>query len=668
MNGNGRAPASSSPRPWFIVPMRRLRVVLPAIAATLAVLALAAPANAQGANARAKLDSVLRLRAQQLVGRSRVIVEFNGDDDVRAITQRRGSLGRALPGQRAHVAEIDNYNLGLLAADGRVARVSVDRPAFPLMERTAAAVGVLAARSEQGLSGRGVGVAIIDSGITAYHDDLYRPFGGSSRTRVAHFRDLTLDPRLRGATRAHDPFGHGTHVAGIIAGSGFDSDGKRMGIAPRASLVGLKVLDDDGNGYVSDVIAAFDYAIAVKDRYNIRVINLSVGAGVFESYETDPLALAARRAVEAGIVVVTAAGNLGHDAGGQRQFHGITSPGNAPWVLTVGASSHQGTTGRGDDVVTPFSSLGPTWIDFDLKPDLVAPGYGTESLVDPFSTLYATQADYLLTGTVPLGHFPYLSLSGTSMSAPVVAGTVALMLQANPQLTPNAVKAILQYTAQLLPDTHPFAQGAGLLNAKGAVRMARFFANPAKGVGAPQDRIEGSTVRWARHILWANRRLVGGVPLPGSNAWNVMWGSRQTPAGEPVVWGVHDDGDNIVWSTDDADNIVWSTDGDDNIVWSTDGDENIVWSTDGDENIVWSTDGDDNIVWSTDGDDNIVWSTDGDENIVWSTDGDDNIVWSTDDGDNIVWSTGSTEQILWPATSTPAFTSRDRDRRAGEVR
>jgi subtilisin family serine protease len=364
----------------------------------------------------------------------------------------------------------------------------------------------------------------------------------------------------------------------------------------------------------------------------------------------------------------------------------------------VGASSHQGTIGRGDDVVTGFSSRGPTWVDFDLKPDLVAPGLGIESLADPLSALYRLQTGSLLQGTRPLPYYPYMSLSGTSMSAPVVAGTVALMLEASPRLTPNAVKALLQYTAQLLPDTHPFAQGAGLLNARGAVRMARFFANPTRTVGAPEDRIDGATVRWARHILWANRRLVGGVPLPGSNAWRAAWGSRQTPTGDPIVWGVHDDGDNIVWSTDDADNIVWSTNGDDNIVWSTNGDENIVWSTtdtdnivwstngdenivwstggdenivwstDGDENIVWSTDGEDNIVWSTDGDENIVWSTNGDENIVWSTNSDDNIVWSTGGDENIVWSTGSTARILWPAASTPAVTSRDRFRRAGEVR
>ena len=160
----------------------------------------------------------------------------------------------------------------------------------------------------------------------------------------------------------------------------------------------LKVLADE-NGYISDVIAAIDYAIAVRNVYNIRGINLSVASGVFESYHTDPLTLAARRAVSAGIVVVAAAGNLGTTADGETQHGGITSPGNAPWVLTVGAASHEGTTARSNDTVARFSSRGPTWIDFAAKPDLVALGVGAESLSEPHSTLYSEYTDYLLDGT-----------------------------------------------------------------------------------------------------------------------------------------------------------------------------------------------------------------------------------------------------------------------------
>ena len=146
--------------------------------------------------------------------------------------------------------------------------------------------------------------------------------------------------------------------------------------------------------------------------------------------------------------MVAAAGNLGLDRNGRAQSGGITSPGNAPWVLTVGASSHQGTVLRSDDQVGDFSSRGPTWLDFAAKPDIVAPGVGIESLSDPNSTLYGLLTPYLLGGVIPVGYMPYLSLSGTSMATPVVAGTVALMLEANPDLTPNAVKAILQYTAE----------------------------------------------------------------------------------------------------------------------------------------------------------------------------------------------------------------------------
>src|SRR5204862_1224341 len=193
------------------------------------------------------------------------------------------------------------------------------------------------------------------------------------------------------------------------------------------------------NGRLSDVIAALDYVVAHRDALQVRVINLSVGAQVAESYNTDCLTQAAKRAVDAGIVVVAAAGNNGR-ANGQTQYGAIAAPGNAPWVLTVGASSHQGTSDRSEDIVAAFSSRGPTAVDYTAKPDLVAPGVGIESLSNPASAFYAAYTPYLLPGTVPTSYLPYLSLSGTSMSSPVIAGTVALMLQANPQLTPNQVK------------------------------------------------------------------------------------------------------------------------------------------------------------------------------------------------------------------------------------
>ena len=662
-----------------------LRASLVALA-TAVTCALPAAADTGAGASAAKLDTVLRARAQQLTGSSRVIVQFRGEPDVRAITGRGGRTGRSLGQSGARVAEISNMALAPLAEDPRVASVSVDGPTFSLMERTGAAVGAAVARQEFGLTGAGVGVAIIDSGISGAHDDFVASSGNGGlawSSRVVHFTDFTSGFAGGWSTYATDLYGHGTHVAGVIGGNGYDSGGVRTGIAPGANLVALKVLDGNGYGYTSDAIAALDYAIAIKDVYNIRVINLSIASGVFESFETDPFAQAAKRAVDAGIIVVAAAGNLGRHTSGAAQYGGITSPGNAPWVLTVGAASHQGTAARSNDTIGIFSSRGPSWIDFAAKPDLVAPGVGIESTTDPFSTLSQLNPTSQVAGNDPsLWYKPYLSLSGTSVAAPVVTGTVALMLQANPQLTPNAVKAILQYTAQVREGYDFLTQGAGLLNTRGAIRMARFFAHPSSsGPGAMEDVLAGEPVAWSRHLLWGNYQVKGGILLPGSNAWALgqRWGGLSTPEGQPVVWGAQNL-DNIVWATDD--NIVWATD-DDNIVWATV--ENIVWATD--ENIVWATV--ENIVWATD--ENIVWATV--ENIVWATDcggvdcvgvtwgqrsasgaiwgtanEDDNIVWAT--AANIVWATVLENTTMWsaspatpvvaPPTATTSGTSRDR--------
>ena len=618
--------------------------------ALLALLGLLAPATAQAQQVEPeKLAPVLRERAQNLSGRSRVIVRFRGDPDARLITGTGGVSGRRLAAGGSQVAEIDNRLLTDLANQPQIARVSIDHPVFPTLERTGAAIAATLASQAFDLTGKGIGVAVIDSGITAWHDDLYLTNSRSpgANPRVVHFRDFTTEgnPNVWASEQPLDDYGHGTHVAGIISGNGFDSKGARMGIAPEAHLIGIKVIDAQGNGYMSNVIAAIDHAIAVKDVYNIRVINLSVASGVFESYATDPLTLAARRAVDAGIVVVASAGNLGASADGAMQYGGITSPGNAPWVLTVGAASHGGTAHRSDDTLAPFSSRGPTWIDFSAKPDLVAPGVGTESLSDPSSTLYSTQADYLIDGARGERYKPYLSMSGTSMAAPVVTGTVALMLQANPNLTPNAVKAILQYTAEDREGEALLAQGAGLLNSLGAVRMALFFESPQDGPPLPVDLIEDEAVKWSRHILWGNHRIHGGLPLPGSNAWrlDVTWGADTTPAGEALVWGVKAD-DNIVWSTRDGGNIVWSTGGGDNIVWSTGGGDNIVWSTGGGDNIVWRP-----AVATTSSGVPAAATTSSGVPAAATTSSGAPAAATTSSG---VWSTASVDQTLWPVAQS----------------
>jgi serine protease AprX len=641
--------------------------MLKRIALALALTALAAPAAFGAAHAGdAKLDSELRHRAHTgRGGHSRIILRLKpGVSADRLVKSMHGTLGRRLGLVNGHVADVPDSTLDAIAALPGVEGVSVDRKVQGTMERTGATIGSGWVRQNLGFDGTGVTVAIIDSGVTGWHDDL----GSDKVVRFVDFVNFQSD--------AYDDYGHGTHVAGIIAGSGYDSSGLRTGVAPGASLVVEKVLDGTGQGYISNVIAAIDYAIASRDELNIRVINLSVAAGVYESYNTDPLTLAAKRAVEAGIVVVSAAGNLGKNALGQVQYGGVGAPGNAPWVITVGASSHMGTIDRTDDTVAGFSSRGPTAIDYLAKPDVVAPGVGTESITDASSYLFQTRPGARLWGTIDTPTQPYLSLSGTSMASPVVAGTIAMMLQANPALTPNLVKAVLEYTAENHAGETPFAQGAGYLNARGAVELARALGS---GRSEAQSHL-GDPTPWSRQIIWGNHRLLNGALVAPGSAWatDVTWGSAQTPAGSPVVWGAScavADCDNIVWGTAaDGENIVWGTSADgDNIVWGTGADgENIVWGTSADtDNIVWGTAADgENIVWGTSCDsssadcDNIVWGTACEpgsadcDNIVWGTAADsDNIVWGTDCGgadcENIVWgtATGDADNIVWGTAS-----------------
>ena len=544
--------------------------------------------------------------------RTPVIVELQPGADVPAEFARYARRGGRLRTLRGQVLDIPNSVLARLSAHGAVLRVHHDRPTFRFNYRTSITVGTRAVQQTLGLTGAGIGVAVVDSGISTWHDDLTNPLSTVypyGNQRLAAFVDF-----VNGRSTPYDDDGHGTHVAGVIAGNGFDSAGQKAGAAPDASIISLKVLDASGAGTISTIIKALDWVLDHHTQYNIRVVNLSVGATVTESYWTDPLTLAAKRLVDAGIVVVGASGNYGKNAAGETQYGGVTAPGNAPWVLTVGASSTNGTTSRGDDSIAGFSSRGPTYLDWAAKPDLVAPGVGTVSLAEAGSTLAQRYAAALTAGTVSTASPPYLSLSGTSMAAPVVAGTVALMLEANPTLTPNAVKAILQYTAQAYAGYNTLTEGAGFLNAVGAVRLARFFATHASSTPLP---VQAS---WSRTVVWGNERLSGGQlditahPFGLGTVWGagggdgdqIVWGTGG-PDGDQIVWGTGTTADNIVWGTrcggSDCDQIVWGTGSErgDQIVWGTgggDGDQ-IVWGTgggDGDQ-IVWGTTAGSQTVW-----------------------------------------------------------------------
>ena len=604
----------------------------------------------------AKLDPLLQSALSNPAGRSQVIVRARDAQSLPFVTLLLqgvgGVLGRQLSIIDAQVAIVPNVVLAALTASDSIQRIALDRATAGMLELTGATVGATLARQEFGYDGTGITVAVIDSGVTPWHDDLA---DGNSSQRVDRFVDF-----VNGRSTAYDDYGHGTHVTGIIAGNGFDSGGALSGMAPAAHVVELKVLDGTGGGRISNVIAALGYVAANKDLQHIQVVNLSLGAAVYESYNSDLLTLAAKCLVDAGVVVVAAAGNNGI-SGGNPQYGGITAPGNAPWVLTVGASSDMGTANRADDTVAPFSSRGPTAFDYSAKPDLVAPGVGTESLSAPNSFLFNSRSQYLVHGTVQTPWFPYLSLSGTSQATPVVTGTVALMLQANPALTPNAVKAILQYTSQIYAGYDALTEGAGFLNAEGAIELSRYFA-------APSANPAFSDSEWGEQLVWGNHRVWGGYLTPDANAWSslVEWGDTRTAGGNDVAWGLVGSPDTIgsagtwtPWSVHCLDLACDSAD------WGHS--ENVVWG--------WTCGGADcqpgspplsgaviallsgridpqTIVWGTTTPQTIVWGTTNGQTIVWGTTNGQTILWGTTNGQTVVWGTTgcsdpSCQSVIW---------------------
>src|SRR5215208_5974122 len=286
-------------------------------------------------------------------------------------------------------------------------------------------------------TGRGVGVAVIDTGIAGDLVDFQTPGWQGSRVIAS----AVTNPC---ATDANDHYGHGTHVAGLIAGNSllypYDNYfwGRYMGVAPRANLVSVKVSDDDGNTTVLDVIYGIQFAVDHKAAYNIRVVNLSLSSAVAESYKTDPLDAAVEHAWFSGLVVVTAAGNEG------TTNDGVTfSPANDPWVITAGALDDRGTWSRLDDILAGWSSHGLTQ-DGVRKPEVLAPGAGMVSTLAPGSDFADLCPRCVVDGR-------YFRAGGTSMASAVVSGAAALLVEQHPDWTPAQVKGALVATLEDVP-------------------------------------------------------------------------------------------------------------------------------------------------------------------------------------------------------------------------
>lgn len=580
--------------------------------ASLAIVCLFGVASsvAEGGHKHAKLSP--ELQSASPTDSVDVIVQYRtapSEQNVKKVTAKGAKLKDNL--SLIHSAAFQNVPasaLADLAADPDVAHVSPDRPLkASALDYAPETVNAPWAWQQRALDGKGIGVAVIDSGVTPVGDLYwYDPATGAYGSRVVYSESL-----VPGSADTYDAYGHGTHVAGIIASAGWYSWGSKFshqfkGIAPNANIINLRVLDSTGSGTDSTVIAAIQTAIQLKSQYNIGVINLSLGRPVFESYTVDPLCQAVEAAWKAGIVVVAAAGNDGRDnSAGTSGYGTIAAPGNDPYVITVGAMKTEGTPDRSDDEIASYSSKGPSSIDHVVKPDLVAPGNRIISTLSPSSALQLQDSstdvlmgEYAYTTTTctnnknkngcnPNNSFlpttisqSYFRLSGTSMATPMVSGAAALMLQADPTLSPDTVKARLMKSATkqfpafstatdpLTGTTYTdyydiFTVGAGYLDIEGALLnndvvpsnltanspIATYdpAANDAYFIAAPSDVWENS-VLWGDSVVWGDMAFSGRTIDGQSIVWgnSVVWGDPAED-GFSVVWG-----DSVVWGIADS--------------------------------------------------------------------------------------------------------------------
>jgi serine protease AprX len=388
-----------------------------------------------------------------------------------------------------------------------VSAIAADNPVFGFdvassMDITNLTIGLGSVAASGGTvpNGAGVAVAVIDSGVAATPD-----LAGS---RIVGWKDF-----VNGESAPYDDAGHGTFVAGLIAGDGTGSlpleDGgyatvQFRGVAPAANIVGIKVLDETGQGRTSSLIAGIAWAIEHKADYGIKVINISIGGNPVGPINRDPVAKAVEIAWRQGIVVVCAAGNEGEFGPG-----GILSPGNSPFVITVGSTDTRQTADVTDDAVAFYSSVGPTLFDEFAKPDMVAPGNRLISLRTPTSYIDTNFPENVIpvTSYAPTAPFDtpssYLMLSGTSGSTPLVAGTAALMLSEDPTLTPGDVKTRLMVTADPVAGASRFQQGAGTLDAAEALTStatATGYALTAYAGGRKSVLKDNDYKKWEKQV------------------------------------------------------------------------------------------------------------------------------------------------------------------------
>jgi serine protease AprX len=457
------------------------------------ILGLLGAAPVQGAETAKAQPVLVQLAAQDPGQRVSVIVQkvANAHGIEERVAELGGLVGRDLRIINAFAAEMRAQDAVQLSKAAGVHWVSLDAEmessycsqCIDTSNLANAYISAIGANKIWNISpyiqGKGIGVAVIDSGINP-NGDLYTVMGVNRQVANVRFNSDYNQS-------TSDGYGHGTHVASIIGGDGSESSGKYIGVAPMANIINVKVSNDDGSARMADIVAGLQWVYENKATYNIRVVNLSLNSSMAESYNTSPLDAAVEILWFNGVVVVVSAGNKGSSA--------IYPPANDPFVITVGALNDKGTATLTDDSLASFSAYGNSE-DGAVKPDLVAPGTNIIArLVNQNMGLAAAHPANKV-GT------QYFRMSGTSMAAPMVSGAVAMLLQDEPGLTPDQVKYRLMSTANSSwPGYIASKMGAGYLDIYAAVNATSTDVDnngiiPSQLLATGPDAIDFVSVGW----------------------------------------------------------------------------------------------------------------------------------------------------------------------------
>ena len=523
---------------WGGVPFHARQVATVATAA-LIIAGLAGPATASAATTSSSSSAPeVSVIVRELAGA--------GNGPEKAVSAFGGSVGRQLDVINGFSAKVPNDRLDALRAVPGVQSVTQDAGlslSSTDVADQASQPGSLYTIANQltgasslwdkGYTGKGVDVAVVDSGVV--------PVDGL-KGKVVYGPDLTLEANT--AAKNLDAYGHGTHMSGIIAGrdaattnpSGDSSN--FVGMAPDSRIVSIKVADAKGQTDVSQAIAAIDWAVENRDKngLNIRVLNMSFGTDGVQSYLLDPLAYAAEQAWHKGIVVVVAVGNEGFGTGK------VNNPADDPYLIAVGSDSTNGTATTADDTVSSFSNSG----DGTRNPDVLAPGDHVVSLRDQGSYLdtqypAARIGDRLFRG------------SGTSQATAVVSGAAALLISQRPELTPDQVKALLTGTARSLPDAAVSSQGHGLIDlAAASAAPAPANATQTFAVSTGVGSLEAS--RGSVHVTVGGKQVKGEVDVRGRafNSGAVAAGIKAGTNWNGMTWS------GMTWSGMTWSGMTWS--------------------------------------------------------------------------------------------------------------